>query len=901
LKNVSARVQKIYPIYIKKIILVVSALLLAISFMLFSETQAFAAEKTKQPVQATAAVDLSGIYTISTALKSGMVVDIANASTKIGAGAQLSVNNSTSSQRYKFTKNKDGSYRIKNVNSNKYLTVKGGKAKNGAVVLQYNSSTSKAQKWIVEKAPRGGKGYRISSALNKKYCLDVVGGVGKKGTKLQLYRSNGTKAQQFVFKAIKRTIANGTYVIRSAVGNKVLDVSGASVKNGANIQIWEPNNSLAQRFSLSYDTNTGYYTVTNVNAGRVMSVAGGKKTKGTNVYSYSKSKSFSKSWAISKARNGKYRITAANSGLSLYVKSSRNKNGANVQIQTKMNTKGQEWSFESGRLINEGIFEIKGIAGKNIDATGNGVSEGTRIQIYDRSETFAQKYQIKHVKSEYYTLECLNSGLVVSQNSKNRSVVLLKDNKTDYQLWRPILAGNGQFYLKNKASGLCLDVVKGGSASGTSVEVHGQHRGNAQKWSFLETDPVYEGIFTIPVAASPNKVVDVINGGSANGTKLQLYDKNGTTAQAFKFTKASGAYYRITNLNSAKALEVAGGVIDPATGQGNVRIYSVKSKNNTMQLWQVRYVGNGKFRIYSASGDGRSCLDVNGALFENGRQIQVYRENNTVAQDFLLAPFGNNVTYERVNATVNQMVLWQRAGNQYIRDESIQHMRDVINPSIAMSDYYYAKHGFTYTGGVYQFADLRSTSGLTSAQLNAIINSNALGKSGKLKGLGSAFVTAANTYGLNECYLLAHAVLESGWGTSELAKGNYYNGKTLINGKRYPKGTYYNFYGIGAYDSSPFSGGMSLAIQNGWNTPQKAVIGAAKWIARYYIYSSDYPQPTLYAMKWDYARSSDVQAYGWHQYATDHLWARKIAKLMGEMYSGRGYEPSLNYIVPQYR
>ena len=120
---------------------------------------------------------------------------------------------------------------------------------------------------------------------------------------------------------------------------------------------------------------------------------------------------------------------------------------------------------------------------------------------------------------------------------------------------------------------------------------------------------------------------------------------------------------------------------------------------------------------------------------------------------------------------------------------------------------------------------------VSAAQLDAYIASTANGRTGTLAGNGEAFVNAARRYGVNEVYLLAHAILESGWGTSTLAKGYVYDGKTLVDGKTWPKGTYYNFYGIGAYDSSPLSGGRALAIKNGWDTPEKAIHGAARWIA----------------------------------------------------------------------
>lgn len=203
----------------------------------------------------------------------------------------------------------------------------------------------------------------------------------------------------------------------------------------------------------------------------------------------------------------------------------------------------------------------------------------------------------------------------------------------------------------------------------------------------------------------------------------------------------------------------------------------------------------------------------------------------------------------------------------------------------------------------YQFADLRSSTAMTPEQIDAFLASTALGRRGNLTGLGSLFVEAAHEAGINEAYLVAHAVLESGWGTSQLAQGYYYDGTTDIGGATYPAGTYYNFYGIGAVDSSPLSGGRAMAIKNGWNSRTKAIKGAAAWIAKNYVYRADAygGQPTLYAMKWDYARASATRMHGWHQYASDEQWPVKIAKLMDTCYSYTGTVPHLSFIVPVYR
>src|SRR5699024_4416334 len=70
------------------------------------------------------------------------------------------------------------------------------------------------------------------------------------------------------------------------------------------------------------------------------------------------------------------------------------------------------------------------------------------------------------------------------------------------------------------------------------------------------------------------------------------------------------------------------------------------------------------------------------------------------------------------------------------------------------------------------------------------VNDNILKGKGILEGHASAFKKAAETYNVNELYLISHALLETGNGTSSLAKGSKYKGVKV-----------YNMYGVGAADS----------------------------------------------------------------------------------------------------
>ncbi len=154
----------------------------------------------------------------------------------------------------------------------------------------------------------------------------------------------------------------------------------------------------------------------------------------------------------------------------------------------------------------------------------------------------------------------------------------------------------------------------------------------------------------------------------------------------------------------------------------------------------------------------------------------------------------------------------------------------------------------------YQFLKLSETAGINIDEVNEKILND---KAGTLKGTAAVFAQAAQQYGVNELYLIAHAIHETGYGTSKLATGVQYNGKTV-----------YNMYGYNAFDGCAVDCGAKKAYDEGWFSPELAIIGGAKLIGAGYIYNDTFQQDTLYKMRWN-----PVQT--WHQYATDIGWASK--------------------------
>jgi len=164
----------------------------------------------------------------------------------------------------------------------------------------------------------------------------------------------------------------------------------------------------------------------------------------------------------------------------------------------------------------------------------------------------------------------------------------------------------------------------------------------------------------------------------------------------------------------------------------------------------------------------------------------------------------------------------------------------------------------------FQFLDLAKPSGASAKDLNKFLKGR-----GILEGKGQAFIDAAEEHDINDIYLISHALLETGNGTSKLAKGVKHKGKTV-----------YNMYGIGAYDDCAVDCGAKKAYEEGWTSPEKAIIGGATFIGNSYIKAG---QNTLYKMRWNPDAMANTGKTS-HQYATDVGWASKQITTMYDLY-----------------
>ncbi|WP_431804130.1 SH3 domain-containing protein [Halobacillus andaensis] len=171
----------------------------------------------------------------------------------------------------------------------------------------------------------------------------------------------------------------------------------------------------------------------------------------------------------------------------------------------------------------------------------------------------------------------------------------------------------------------------------------------------------------------------------------------------------------------------------------------------------------------------------------------------------------------------------------------------------------------------YQFLKLSQPAGLSASE----INDKVLYNSGILQGKASSFVEAGQRHNINEAYLISHAIHETGHGSSKLAQGVPVDNKGNVVDENEKAHTVYNIYGIGAVDDAPISGGAKRAFNEGWFSPEEAIVGGAQFVSVNYVHRG---QDTLYKMRWN------PDSPGKHQYATHVAWADIQTRTIANIY-----------------
>ena len=258
-----------------------------------------------------------GYYYIASAAGDGgtYVLDVAGKKTDNGTNIDVYKFNSNDNQKFMFTRNSDGSYKIRTkiTGENSAVEIESGSTTSGANVQQWEVNGANCQDWILE--PVTDPGCKMNTSViytfkntNSGMVMDIKDGVMAESSNVQQWEQNGADCQKWILKdfgkdnyywirsyqdngyALKaegsevgsnisvseysskdssqlfRFTKNldGTYSIITHASNDacLVEVGSASTEFGANILQWEPTSNNCQKWNAVTEVTTTVTTIT---------------------------------------------------------------------------------------------------------------------------------------------------------------------------------------------------------------------------------------------------------------------------------------------------------------------------------------------------------------------------------------------------------------------------------------------------------------------------------------------------------------------------------------------------------------------------------------------------------------------------------------------------------------
>ncbi|RYZ96637.1 MAG: carbohydrate-binding protein [Moraxellaceae bacterium] len=142
-----------------------------------------------------------------------------------------------------------------------------------------------------------------------------------------------------------------------------------------------------------------------------------------------------------------------------------------------------------------------------------------------------------------------------------------------------------RYFIKNRKSGLYMDVKDFSTANGAPILQWHFHGGTNQQFDFVDKG---NGAYALRSVVS-GKTIDIDAISNNNGAKAIQWDFAGGGNQIFVARKAEGNYYQLVATHSGKVLEIINGSLDPSA-----QVQQYDNNNQTTSHWELVPVDGAK-------------------------------------------------------------------------------------------------------------------------------------------------------------------------------------------------------------------------------------------------------------------------------------------------------------------
>ncbi len=436
----------------------------------------------------------TGEYAFTSQLSDNRALGVASGN---GNGTRVQIveyNSSDARQKWKVEQTSDGYYRFIHSATGRALSLTPNQSVADGNQLQlWDKQDVCSQKWKVYAISDSGN-LSFESACMSGMVIDLSNGSANVGNAIQVWTTNGLGVQRWNLRT-GRTLADGIYNLRSERNtSRVVDIAGGSNTNGTNVIYWDSIFADNQEWQFKYDSKTDSYAITNPYNHKSLDAANGTAMyNGKNIQLWDYNGSCVQRWKVIPRGDNYMLLSTCSLGYALDLNGDLNyTNGSNIQLWSVHDGVQERWRIEkSAPAVADGTYNIAlaSDSSKLVDSTG-------------------------------------------AYNSAN--VALSNSHDGDSAKWRfTYHANDGTYSIINVKSGYALDLSGESTYNGNNIQLWESLQNCAQRWYIIRQGNAYQ----LLSACNRYKAVDMADGRIVSGANIQLWDKNTGFAQKWVFQK----------------------------------------------------------------------------------------------------------------------------------------------------------------------------------------------------------------------------------------------------------------------------------------------------------------------------------------------------------------------------
>ncbi len=253
------------------------------------------------------------------------------------------------------------------------------------------------------------------------------------------------------------------------------------------------------------------------------------------------------------------------------------------------------------------------------------VEDNDNVMITSENKKSEQIWHFTRKFDGSYTIINCKTGKALDGGGTDDNLYTYAACDNGWQSWN-IYGSSGEYYLKPQESDYVIDIQGGFTNDGTNVQIYEYNETSAQKFQIYMLDSLGElgaiqnlgdkfTAYIINTEASKHLTVE-------DNDNVIITSENRKAEQMWCFTRKSDGSYTIINCKTGKALD--GGGTD-----GN--LYTYTACDNGWQSWYI-FGSSGKYILKSQSSN--AVIDLQGGYTEDDTNVQTFQPNGTYAQKF---------------------------------------------------------------------------------------------------------------------------------------------------------------------------------------------------------------------------------------------------------------------------